>query len=110
MRVCVGCEFVIDYQAYQQRRGVCRDFAHIAVMFCRAMNIPARYAFGYLPDIGRPFDPTNHRRAGLSSITIAVGCDYHDVSPTSGSFIAPYQGQLTARKRAGLTRIEYAVV
>jgi hypothetical protein len=33
-----------------------------------------------------------------------------DVSPTSGSFIAPYQGRLTARKRAGLTRIEYAAV
>ncbi len=34
--------------------GVCRDFAHLAVSFCRAMNIPARYAFGYLPDIGVP--------------------------------------------------------
>ncbi len=31
--------------------GVCRDFAHLAIAFCRAMNIPARYAFGYLPDI-----------------------------------------------------------
>jgi len=31
--------------------GVCRDFAHLAITFCRAMNIPARYAFGYLPDI-----------------------------------------------------------
>jgi transglutaminase-like putative cysteine protease len=46
------------YEAYQQRRGVCRDFAHIAVMFCRAMNIPARYACGYLPDIGVPYNPT----------------------------------------------------
>jgi transglutaminase-like putative cysteine protease len=45
------------YDAYQQRRGVCRDFAHIGVMFCRAMNIPARYVCGYLPDIGVPFDP-----------------------------------------------------
>ncbi len=34
--------------------GVCRDFAHLAISFCRAMNIPARYAFGYLPDIGVP--------------------------------------------------------
>ena len=34
--------------------GVCRDFAHLAVSFCRAMNIPARYAFGYLPDIDVP--------------------------------------------------------
>lgn len=46
------------YEAYQQRKGVCRDFAHIAVMFCRAMNIPARYACGYLPDINVPYNPT----------------------------------------------------
>ena len=45
------------YDAYQQRRGVCRDFAHTGVMFCRAMNIPARYVCGYLPDIGVPYDP-----------------------------------------------------
>lgn len=45
------------YQAYQQRRGVCRDFAHIAISFCRALNIPARYVYGYLPDIGVPADP-----------------------------------------------------
>jgi transglutaminase-like putative cysteine protease len=34
--------------------GVCRDLTHLAVTFCRAMNIPARYVFGYLPDIGVP--------------------------------------------------------
>jgi transglutaminase-like putative cysteine protease len=45
------------YDAYLQRRGVCRDFAHIAVMFCRALNIPARYACGYLPDIAVPYNP-----------------------------------------------------
>lgn len=37
---------------YRTRVGVCRDFAHLAVSFCRAMSIPARYVFGYLPDIG----------------------------------------------------------
>ena len=37
--------------AWYQRRGVCRDFNHIAISFCRALNIPARYVFGYLPDI-----------------------------------------------------------
>lgn len=46
------------YDTYQSRQGVCRDFAHIAVMFCRAMNIPARYVCGFLPDIGVPPDPT----------------------------------------------------
>lgn len=37
---------------YRERIGVCRDFALLSVAFCRAMNIPARYGFGYLPDIG----------------------------------------------------------
>ncbi len=46
------------YEAYQQRQGVCRDFAHIGILFCRALNIPARYVCGYLPDIGVPPDPT----------------------------------------------------
>jgi transglutaminase-like putative cysteine protease len=42
---------------YRDRIGVCRDFAHLAVSFCRAMNIPARYVFGYLPDLYVPPDP-----------------------------------------------------
>jgi transglutaminase-like putative cysteine protease len=37
---------------YLQRYGVCRDFAQLGVTMCRALNIPARYVFGYLPDIG----------------------------------------------------------
>jgi transglutaminase-like putative cysteine protease len=36
---------------------VCRDFAHLAIAFCRCMNIPARYCTGYLGDIGVPADP-----------------------------------------------------
>jgi transglutaminase-like putative cysteine protease len=39
-------------EAYTERVGVCRDYAHLAVAFCRCMNIPARYCTGYLPDIG----------------------------------------------------------
>lgn len=39
-------------EAYQQRRAVCRDFAHLGVSFCRALSIPARYVCGYLPEIG----------------------------------------------------------
>ena len=39
------------------RLGVCRDFAHLAISFCRALNIPARYTFGYLPDLDVPPDP-----------------------------------------------------
>jgi transglutaminase-like putative cysteine protease len=42
------------WEAYEERKGVCRDFAHLAVAFCRCMNIPARYCTGYLGDIGVP--------------------------------------------------------
>ena len=42
--------------AMRERVGVCRDFAHLAVALCRCMNIPARYATGYLGDIGVPVD------------------------------------------------------
>jgi transglutaminase-like putative cysteine protease len=43
-------------EGHQERRGVCRDFAHLAVTLCRCMNIPARYCTGYLGDIGVPRD------------------------------------------------------
>jgi transglutaminase-like putative cysteine protease len=42
------------WDVYQERAGVCRDFAHLAIAFCRSMNIPARYCTGYLGDIGVP--------------------------------------------------------
>ncbi len=45
------------YEVYTERTGVCRDFAHLAVTFCRCLNIPARYAAGYLGDIGIPPQP-----------------------------------------------------
>jgi transglutaminase-like putative cysteine protease len=66
-RVQAVCDFVHDHlefvrgasnpwttaaDAYRSRQGVCRDFAHLAITFCRALNIPTRYVFGYLPDIG----------------------------------------------------------
>jgi transglutaminase-like putative cysteine protease len=68
-RVQAICDFVhnhivFDYQqsrptrtaweAFNERVGVCRDYAHLAVTFCRCMNIPARYCTGYLGDIGMP--------------------------------------------------------
>jgi transglutaminase-like putative cysteine protease len=68
-RVQAICDYVhnhirFDYQnaratrgaaeAFNERTGVCRDFAHLAVTFCRCMNIPARYCTGYLSDIGTP--------------------------------------------------------
>lgn len=47
-----------SWDAYKQGHGVCRDFAHLGVSFCRALNFPARYVCGYLPDINIPYDPT----------------------------------------------------
>jgi transglutaminase-like putative cysteine protease len=87
--------------ALRARAGVCRDFAHVAVTFCRSLNIPARYTFGYLPDIDCPppdtpmdfcawfeayledrwwtFDPRNNvRRVG--HIAIARGRDALDTA------------------------------
>ena len=45
------------WEAYNEGAGVCRDYAHLAITFCRCMNIPARYCTGYLGDIGVPFTP-----------------------------------------------------
>jgi transglutaminase-like putative cysteine protease len=45
------------WEAHQERVGVCRDFAHLSIALCRCMNIPARYATGYLGDIGVPPSP-----------------------------------------------------
>jgi transglutaminase-like putative cysteine protease len=42
------------WEAFNERTGVCRDYAHLAITFCRCMNIPARYCTGYLGDIGMP--------------------------------------------------------
>ena len=52
------------WDVYNERRGVCRDFAHLAIALCRCMNIPARYCTGYLGDIGRPKDPSPMDFAG----------------------------------------------
>jgi transglutaminase-like putative cysteine protease len=44
-------------EAFDEGKGVCRDYAHLAITFCRCMNIPARYCTGYLGDIGVPASP-----------------------------------------------------
>lgn len=91
-------------QAFQDRQGVCRDFAHLAVTFCRCMNIPARYCTGYLGDIGvvpnqspmdfaawfeaylgdgwYTFDPRNNTPR-IGRVLIARGRDAADVSLTT---------------------------
>jgi transglutaminase-like putative cysteine protease len=60
-KVTFGYEFSNPFRTalgvYTERVGVCRDFQHLAITFCRALNIPARYATGYLGDIGVPLAP-----------------------------------------------------
>ncbi len=105
--------------------GLCQDYSHLMLAICRAAHLPARYVSGHLLGEGGShawvevflpteqglipfaFDPVNNRQPHLGYITVAVGRDYQDISPTSGSFTAPYNGQLTCSKRAGLTLVEY---
>jgi transglutaminase-like putative cysteine protease len=60
-RICFGYQHArcdrTAFEGHEERVGVCRDFAHLAVTLCRCMNIPARYCTGYLGDIGVPVDP-----------------------------------------------------
>jgi len=113
-------------EALALRQGLCQDYAHIMLALCRAAGIPARYSSGHMLGEGGShawvevllpnaqggyravaFDPTNDRRTTPAYITVALGRDYSDVAPTSGYYIAPYTGQLTTSKRAGLTHLQY---
>ena len=64
---------VTALDVFNSRAGVCRDFAHLAVTFCRALNIPARYVFGYLPHIGVTPPPD------ANDLRILRGLDPHDL-------------------------------
>lgn len=89
------------YEAHEERVGVCRDYAHLAITFCRCMNIPARYCTGYLGDIGVPADPApmdfsawfevfmggrwwtldaRHNQPRIGRIVVARGRDAADVA------------------------------
>jgi transglutaminase-like putative cysteine protease len=109
-------------------KGVCQDYAHMMLAVLRLLGIPSRYVSGHLlgegaphawvealidgaNDLGLPevvaYDPTHHRRAGLNYITVAVGRDYADVAPTSGTFVGPAAGRLSSSKQAEIVSIEY---
>jgi transglutaminase-like putative cysteine protease len=89
------------FEAHEERTGVCRDFAHLAISLCRCMNIPARYCTGYLGDIGVPADPApmdfsawfevymggrwwaldaRHNKPRIGRILVARGRDAADVA------------------------------
>jgi transglutaminase-like putative cysteine protease len=99
-----ACSTRTAFDAYNERVGVCRDFAHLAVTLCRCMNIPARYCTGYLGDIGVPvmdspmdfsawfevylggrwytFD-ARHNHPRIGRIVMAKGRDAADVAITT---------------------------
>jgi transglutaminase-like putative cysteine protease len=102
-------------------RGVCQDFAHVMVSVCRLLGFPARYVSGHLLGeggshawvevlrqdsdgqgwISEGWDPTHDRRAGAGYVTVAVGRDYADVAPMSGTYDGPgVSGTLSVTKRA----------
>jgi len=106
-------------------RGVCQDYAHILLAVLRLLNVPARYVSGHLIGEGAPhawveafverrdggvevigFDPTHSRRTRLDYLTVAVGRDFADVSPTSGRYSGPAIGRLAATKRAEVLELD----
>ena len=113
-------------QALALGAGVCQDYAHVMLALCRASGLPSRYVSGHLVGqggthawvevvlptddgtgdaIAHAFDPTHASHGGLGYVTVAVGADYSDVAPTSGTFSGA-RGKLTASKRVTLTELE----
>jgi transglutaminase-like putative cysteine protease len=106
-------------------RGVCQDYAHILLSVLRLLSVPCRYVSGHLLGEGAPhawveallptddpsvvevvaYDPTHGRRTRLDYLTVAVGRDFGDVSPTSGTFSGPAAGKLSASKKAEIVEL-----
>jgi transglutaminase-like putative cysteine protease len=93
-RVAAICDYVHDHisfgyehsratrtaaEAFEERRGVCRDYAHLAIAFCRCLNIPARYCTGYISDIGLP--PPHSPRDFAAWIEVFLGGRWHMFDP-----------------------------
>lgn len=101
-------------QALAVGTGVCQDQAHLMLALCRSVGMAARYVSGHLvgqggthawtevllPDSGRvlALDPCHGRRVDARYVTVAVGRDYRDVPPTSGSYTGQATGRLTTSR------------
>ncbi|GAA1952294.1 transglutaminase family protein [Microbacterium aquimaris] len=104
-------------EAWEARKGVCQDIAHITLGALRSVGIPARYVSGYLhprpnADVGEPvtgeshawvewyaddwvgFDPTNNIEIGDRHVLVGRGRDYNDVPPLRGVYAGPFKSQL----------------
>ena len=107
-------------EAARGGRGVCQDFAHVMIALCRSVGLPARYVSGHLVGEGGShawvevlvadengpsaiaFDPTHDRRTTERYLTVAVGREYADVAPTSGTFEGACASMLTSSKRLSI--------
>src|SRR3954454_7115675 len=69
------------HDVYEQGAAVCRDFAHLALTFCRCMNIPARYGTGYMGDIGVPKDPAPMEFSGWFQVYLSGQWSPLDAEP-----------------------------
>jgi transglutaminase-like putative cysteine protease len=115
-------------EALEIGSGVCQDYAHVMLAACRACGLPSRYVSGHLlgqggshawvevvlptkdgtgDAIASTFDPTHASRGGLGYVTIAVGGDYSDVAPTSGTYLSSAKGRLFTSKRVTLIDLDY---
>ncbi len=109
------------YVVMQERKGVCQDFAHLAIACLRSVGLPARYVSGYIetfspegvekligvdashawfsvyiPDMGWiDFDPTNNCLVSDQHITIGWGRDYADIAPLEGIILSSGSHELT---------------
>ncbi|GAC1611620.1 MAG: transglutaminase family protein [Mycobacteriales bacterium] len=100
-------------QALAVGAGVCQDQAHVMLALCRAVGLSARYVSGHLvgqggthawTEVDLPqgvvaYDPCHGRRADERYVTVAVGRDYRDVAPTSGSYVGAACGRLTTSRQ-----------
>ena len=116
-------------QALAGGKGVCQDYAHVLLAVLRLLGLPSLYVSGHMLGEGGthawvevllpasdgsgraeawPLDPTHGRHVDLKYVTVAVGRDYGDVAPTSGSYRAPVRGNLLARKQVRLVEVVYS--
>jgi transglutaminase-like putative cysteine protease len=109
-------------EALARGAGVCQDYAHVLLALTRRLGLASRYVSGQLLGFGGShawvevlvpeadgrarvlsLDPTHGCATGDRHVTVAVGRDYADVAPLSGTYRAPFAGSLTATKRVSMT-------
>jgi len=113
-------------EALARRTGVCQDYAHVLLALTRRLGFASRYISGQMLGFGGShawvevlipdgtgharvlsLDPTHGRATGYQYITVAVGRDYSDVAPLSGTYRAPFASSLTAKKRVTMTALRH---